>query len=105
MDRNHLLVGLVAVCIVNGIFSPFVPLVLSLWPLWYPTLAPATPLVLFYLSSLIVSTATLVIAGVPAALYERLAGMRESDTISMLIWIGCAVLLSIPGFVQADRLL
>jgi len=98
MDRSQLMFLLVAVSIVNGIFSPATGMVFILWPVWYPTLIfPLSQAFLLFFSSLIVSTATLLAAGVPAAIYERLSGSRESGTVSVGIWLGAAVLLSLPA--------
>ena len=39
---------------------------------------------------------TLLIAGIPAALYERILRLRTSTPVSMGIWLVATVLLSIP---------
>ena len=55
-------------------------------------LAPAllfgsVPLTLLF-SSLMVSTATIILAGIPAAIYERVIGAKEDSTeASMSIWL------------------
>lgn len=98
MDRNTLLVATVLVCIANGLFSPALFTVAILWPTWFPTLVvPATGNFILFLSSLIVSTATLMISAAGAALYERLAGLRESTAASMAVWLAGAVALSAPA--------
>lgn len=51
------------------------------------------------MSSLMVSTATIILAGIPAALYEHLTGAKEdSNTVSMWIWVGGTLLLTLPAF-------
>jgi hypothetical protein len=51
--------------------------------------------VLFW-SSILLSTATLLFSGVPAALYERLLEREPDSTASMWIWLGGALMLSLP---------
>ena len=43
---------------------------------------------IFYFSSLMVSTGTIILAGIPAALYERFRGLKEdSNVVSLWIWL------------------
>lgn len=98
MERNHMIVATVLVCIVNGMLSPALFTVAVLWPAWFPTLVvPATGNFILFLSSLIVSTATLLVSAVGAAVYERIAGQKDSTTASMAVWLAGAALLTVPG--------
>jgi hypothetical protein len=97
-ERNTLIfVAVVAVSLFNGLLSPTMQAVALFWRVWMPELVPVTPETIFYGASMIVATSTLVFAGVPAALYERLAATAESDRVSMSIWFGAALLLSVPA--------
>lgn len=98
MSPRLLFVATVFVCIVNGILSPALFIVLAVSPLWAPTIVGPSPQVILLLSSLIVSTGTLLIAGVPAALYERFAGLEHSNRISMGMWLVAALFLTFPAF-------
>jgi hypothetical protein len=55
-------------------------------------------------ASLMVSTATIIIAGIPAAIYERFAGARDDSTpASLWIWLAGVAVLTLPAignFVQ-----
>ena len=96
--------ALMAIAIVNGIFSPFVFYVAGLWVFWYPTaLAAPTASGLFFGASLITATLTLLIAGVPAALCERLGGAAPGT--AMAVWLASAGLLSLPGLLRAATFL
>jgi hypothetical protein len=96
MSQNHIVL-IVGLAILNGIFSPALIAIFALNGLWYPFfLPPMLPLV-FALSSLILSTMTLMIAGVPAALYERVAGGGKSSFTSGMIWFGGVLLLTLPA--------
>ena len=78
MDRNFYFVGIAFFGMVNGLFNS----TLLLFALIHmQILAPAllfgsVPLTLMF-ASLMVSTATIIIGGIPAAIYERLAGAKE----------------------------
>ena len=96
-DRTTLFAFVVIVCVINGIFSPplllfFLQGIKIFFGLWSPG-----PSVMFYLASLGASTVTLVVAGVPAALYERFSRLEESNGVSMIIWLVSALVLSIPA--------
>lgn len=97
MDRQTLFVIVVGIAVLNGIFSPLVGLAYALAPIWLPEFLPVTAGILLYLSSLIVATATLLIAGVPAALYERLTDGAPESRAATLVWLGAALTLSLPA--------
>ncbi|TKT79288.1 hypothetical protein [Aquamicrobium sp. LC103] len=103
MDRNAL-VPVMAVAIVNGIFSPWVLAVFVLYPIWYPFWAPPYSQAVYMVSALILSTLTVMISGVPAALYERFAP-DGSGKVAAAIWLGCALLLTLPAVPNALRAL
>ena len=49
-------------------------------------------------SSLMVSTATIIVGGIPAALYERIVGGgEESSEASLWIWLAGCGLLTLPA--------
>jgi len=89
-----LFVATVAVCLLNGLVSPVLPVVWWLHPVWLPEMLPANREIIFYGASLIVSTATLLLAALPAAMAER-AGVTL--TSAMLVWLGGAVALLLLG--------
>jgi hypothetical protein len=90
------LVPIIGLAILNGLFSPILAIVFALQGLWYPFFLPASMPIIFALSSLIVSTVTLMLGGVPAAIYERITG-RKSDFISGLIWLVGVAVLTFPA--------
>lgn len=102
MSPGNLFVATVAVCLVNGLVSPILPLVFALHPVWLPELLQPTIEMVFYLASLMVSTGTLLLSGVPAALVERFTRATEPRELAMAVWLGSAALLTLPGL--ASRL-
>jgi hypothetical protein len=99
MDRNMYYVAIAFFGMVNGIFN-------QVWLLFalihVQILAPAllfgsVPLTLIF-SSLMVSTGTIILAGIPAALYEHFVGAKEDSTeVSMWIWLAGTALLTLPA--------
>jgi hypothetical protein len=99
MDRNMYYIAIAFFGMVNGIFN-------QLWLLFalihVQILAPAllfgsVPLTLLF-SSLMVSTGTIILAGIPAAIYERFVGAKEDSTeVSMWIWLAGTALLTLPA--------
>jgi hypothetical protein len=99
MDKKFYFIGIAFFGMVNGLFNQ-VALLYAL--LHVQLLAPAlffgsTGLTLMF-SSLMVSTATVIVGGIPAAIYERLRGVKEdSDQVSLWIWLAGAALLTLPA--------
>lgn len=101
MDRNAL-VPVMAVAILNGIFSPWVLAVFVLYPVWYPGWLPPLTQLVYMFSALILSTLTVMVAGVPAALAERFGGGGQ---ITGLVWLGGAAVLTLPAIPNVLRAL
>jgi hypothetical protein len=102
-ERNsHLPV--MALAIVNGIFSPWVLAIFVFYPVWYPSWAPPYTQIVYMLSALILSTLTVMVSGVPAALYQRLSSAPGS-AIQGLIWIAGAIMLTLPALPNVLRAL
>ena len=97
LDRQTLLLIVVGVCIVNGIFSPFLKIALPISAALLPELFPRTIEWVLFWTSVMLSSGTLLMSGIPAALYERLVERDEESTTSMWIWLSGAVLLSLPA--------
>lgn len=98
MKRDGLLLGIAVASLMNGMpFSPVLfPFIVLLKPFVAGTFI-ASPLVLTYLASFLAAGMTLVLSGIPAAVYERLKGQTESSTASLLIWLaGALVLVLLP---------
>ncbi|MDP2409381.1 MAG: hypothetical protein Q8M26_03750 [Pseudolabrys sp.] len=99
MERNIYYVGIAFFGMINGIFNQ-TALLFAL--IHVQVLAPSllfgsTGLTLMF-SSLMVSTATIVIAGIPAALYERFVGAKDDSTVvSLWIWLAGTAILTLPA--------
>ena len=96
MDRQTLLFIVLGVCLVNGIFSPYLNVAVPVTAALMPELFPRTVEWVLFWSSILLSTATLLFSGVPAALYERLLEREPASAVSMWIWLAGALALSLP---------
>ena len=105
IDRRSLLMVVVGICVLNGMFSPYLVIALQIAPILMPEMFPRTVGWALFFSSIIVSTATLLTSGVPAALYDRLLPSDETRTTAMWIWISVATLLSLPALDNLSRTL
>jgi hypothetical protein len=76
LDRQELLPLIIGVCIVNGIFSPYLNLAVPVTAVLMPELFPRTIEWVLFWSSILLSSATLLFSGVPAALKQ---GPVQSD--------------------------
>jgi hypothetical protein len=99
MDRTLYYIGIAFFGMVNGLFNQTL---LLLAVIHMQILAPAllfgsVPLTLMF-ASLMVSTGTIILAGIPAALYERWVGAKEDSTeASLWIWLAGTALLTLPA--------
>ena len=98
MERNWYYIGIAFFGMVNGIFNPLMPLAYVLSKvLMYVPLFGSEPLI-FYFASLMLSTATIILGGIPAAIYERLTGAKEDSTAASLwIWLAGTAVLALPA--------
>lgn len=95
MKRDVAMVATAALSLVNGMhFSPwFDPVALLMKPFLAGTFL-GTPLVFLYITSIFISLMTLLIAGIPASIYERSMKLTETNSTSLFIWLGATALLS-----------
>ena len=98
LQRDMLLVATAGVSLINGQATS--PLFDAVFFLLRPFVASAfyqRPMVAFYITSILISLMTLIVAGIPAALYERAKGLAESSPMSLGIWlISTIVLVAAP---------
>jgi hypothetical protein len=97
-ERSFYYIGIAFFGMINGIFNPFfvivfqVSIYLMAEPLFGSTAAIA------YFASLMLSTATVILGGIPAALYERYIGAKDDSTVTSLwIWLAGTAVLTIPA--------
>jgi len=70
-------------------------------PLWWPEVFGFYPAVLSYAASLVISTLTLLLGGIPAALVERSLGVREPAPLPMAVWLVSVAIVTILGLALA----
>ena len=99
MERHWYYIGIAFFGMINGLFNQ----IFLLFALIHvQILAPAllfgsVPLTLMF-SSLMVSTATVILGGIPAAIYERVIGAKDDSTdASLWIWLAGTALLTLPA--------
>ena len=98
MSRNFYYSGIAFFGMINGIFN-------QLWLIFAlvyvqtfaaPLLFGSVSLTLMF-ASLMVSTATVILGGIPAAIYERVTGASDSNDASLWIWLAGTALLTLPA--------
>lgn len=97
MDRNFLLFTVVGVSVLNGLFSPFLAIAMPIAAVLMPEVFPRSVGWVLFFSSLLVASATLLVSGIPAALYERLVDRTRGGQVALWIWLAGAVLLALPA--------
>ena len=100
-DRNNLFFVVLCMSVVNGIFSPYLKLAIPISAVLMPELFPRSLEWVLFWASVLLASATLLVSGIPAALYERLIEGDNKGTASMWIWLACAAALSLPAMQRA----
>jgi hypothetical protein len=99
MERHWYYIGIAFFGMVNGLFN-------QLWLLFAlihvqilsPALLFGSVALTLMFSSLMVSTATIILGGIPAAIYERFVGAKDdSPVVSLWIWLAGTAILTIPA--------
>jgi len=101
MERHFYFIGIAFFGMINGLFNQ---LFLLFAIIHMQILAPAllfgsTGLTLLF-ASLMVSTATIIVGGIPAAIYDRLSDAKDDSTdTSMWIWLAGTAILTIIAWI------
>lgn len=96
MQQDVLLVATAGASLMNGM--PFSPVLFPFVALLKPFIAGTfleSGLVLTYLASFLASATTLLLGGIPAAIYERIKGLGTSTPVSIGIWFASTLALVI----------
>jgi hypothetical protein len=98
MERNAYYIGIAFFGMINGIFNPL----LVFAYVWSKVLVSyvlfEVEALIFYFAALMLSTATIILGGIPAAIYERFAGIKDDSTVvSLWIWLAGTAILTIPA--------
>lgn len=99
-DRQTAVFLLIGLCVVNGIFSPYLKIAIPITAVLMPELFPRTLEWVLFWSSVMLATGTLLFSGVPAALYERLVARDAAAEASTWIWLVGAGLLTLPAVLK-----
>ena len=97
IDRHTLFLVVLGICVLNGIFSPLLNIAIPIAAVLLPELFPRTVEWVLFWSSVLLATGTLLVSGVPAALYERLVAKDPGAPASTWIWLAGAALLTLPA--------
>jgi hypothetical protein len=98
MNRNFYFVGIAFFGMINGLFNQVALIFALLYvqPLAGPLLFGSLSLTLMF-ASLMVSTATVILGGIPAAIYEKVTGASESSDVSLWIWLAGTAVAALPA--------
>ena len=99
MDRNLYYVAIAFFGMINGLFNQaIVPFAYLFAKVLAPALLFGSESLTLMFASLMASTATIIVGGVPAALYERYIGVKDDSTeVSLWIWLAATGILTLPA--------
>jgi hypothetical protein len=99
MDRNYYYIAIAFFGMINGLFNQaIVPFAYLFAKVLAPGLFFGSESLTLMFGSLMASTGTIIVAGIPAALYERYVGATEDSTeASLWIWLAGTALLTVTA--------
>lgn len=99
MNRNLYYIAIAFFGMINGMFNQtFLIFALLHMQILAPSLLFGSTALTLMFSSLMVSTFTIILAGIPAAIYERVVGAKDDSTqVSLWIWMAGAAFLTLPA--------
>jgi hypothetical protein len=99
MERNFYYVAIAFFGMINGLFNQaLVPFAYLFVKVLAPALLFGSESLTLMLASLMASTATIIVGGIPAAIYERFVGAtNDSTVVSLWIWLAGTALLTLPA--------
>ena len=100
LDRQTLFLLVLGASVLNGIFSPLLKLAIPISAVLLPELFPRTVEWVLFWASVLLSSATLLFSGVPAALCERFVERDAGGTASMWIWLAGVAILGLPALLR-----
>jgi hypothetical protein len=92
MERHNIFSIVLLSSAINGMVSPATTIVAIFAWVWMPPFLLGSAGLVLFASMLVTSTGALLLAGVPAALFERLAG-DPTGRNALWIWAGASVAL------------
>jgi hypothetical protein len=101
VSRQGYVVGILGFALLNGMFSPILlPQTTAAVLLLSPGLLISSPHIVAFVAYVLGSTFTIMLGGVPAALYEHVTGLSDSNSVSLWIWLVCTALLALPAVIS-----
>jgi hypothetical protein len=98
MERHWYYIAIAFFGMINGMFHPFRVMTFILTKVLMTVPLLGSEGLIFYFSSLMLATATIIVAGIPAALYERFVGAKDDSTeASLWIWLAGTAILTLPA--------
>ena len=99
MERNYYYLGIAFFGMVNGLYNQaLVPFAYLFVKVLAPALLFGSESLTLMFASLMASTATIIVGGIPAALYERYVGAKDDSTeVSLWIWLAGTALLTLSA--------
>jgi hypothetical protein len=104
MAKEPLIILIVAFGMVSGMFSPFRDQAFIMMVALAPGFFIGSPGLILYLTMLFVSSLTIMLGGITAALFEHATGREKTDEVSLAIWAVAVAVIAWPGvetFLQA----
>ena len=98
MDRNFYYLGIAFFGMINGLFNQaLVPFAYLFAKVLAPALLFGSESLSLIFASLMASTATIIVGGIPAAVYEHFIGAKDSTVTSLWIWLAGTALLTLSA--------
>jgi hypothetical protein len=102
--REPFIIAIMGLGMLSGMFSPLRDQIFILMLAFAPAFFIGSPSLVLYLTMLFLSAVTIMLAGIPAAIFERATGRAQSDGVSLGLWAAATAVLSLPALAVFFRL-
>jgi hypothetical protein len=98
VERHWYYIGIAFFGMINGLFNPLLIVAYAFSKALMQVPLFGSESLILYFASLMLSSATVILGGIPAAIYERIVGAKNDSTVASLwIWLAATAILTIPA--------
>lgn len=101
MDKNVFFVIISGIAFATGLLTDAPVLTFHLLPVVLPEIFLVSFRLLIFINTLFFAMVVIAVSGVPAALFERVAGRPRGDDITMIVWtVSAAAVAAILAWIS-----
>lgn len=98
MEARHFFAIISMIAFATAVFSPVRLPIFLLLPVVLPDILWQNLQVLIFINTLVIAMSVIVLSGVPAAIFERVARRPRGDDVTMMVWAVSAAIIAMGAW-------